>query len=143
MVGPALGPRPLAGVWMRRSIRAVLGVTVAASLALAGCSKSGEAPAAEPFPTGDVTITMAGWSLSSTPEFKTLADGFHALHPNVTVNIKEYDAANYDTLLAADLAAGKAPDVYILKSLKNFYTYQSNGQLKDVSDIASKLPAET
>ena len=41
IVGPGPGPRPHEGVWMKRSIRAALGVAVAASLALAGCS-SGE-----------------------------------------------------------------------------------------------------
>ena len=60
-------------------------------------------------------------------------------NPNVTVELKEYDAANYDTQMTADLAAGKAPDVYVLKNLKNFYTYQSGGQLLDVSDAASEL----
>src|SRR5438034_10647085 len=75
------GPAPDEGVWMRRSIRAALSVTVAASLTLAGCSTGSDTPAAAPFPTGNVTITMSGWSLSTTPEFKTLADGFHALHP--------------------------------------------------------------
>ena len=124
---------------MRRSIRAVLGVTVAASLALAGCSKSGEAPAAEPFPTGDVTITMSGWSLSTTPEFKTLADGFHALHPNVTVQLKEYDPAQYDTLLTADLSAGKAPDIVTQKTFKMYYSYVDGGALLDISDVAAKL----
>ena len=128
---------------MRRSIRAVLGVTVAASLALAGCSKSGEAPAAEPFPTGDVTITMSGWSLSTTPEFKTLADGFHALHPNVTVQIKEYDPAQYDTLLTADLAAGSGPDIVTQKTFKMYYSYVDGGALLDISDVAGKLSDKT
>ena len=128
---------------MNRSMRAVLGVAAAATLALAGCTSEVNQVQEEPFPTGPVEISLAGWSFASTPEFQTLADGFHALHPNVTVKLVEYDAAQYDTLLAADLAASKAPDVYILKNLKNFYTYQSNGQLKDVSDIAAKLPAET
>ena len=59
--------------------------------------------------SGPVTLTLAGWSLATTPEFKTLADGFHAANPNVTVQLKEYDATNYDTQMIADLAAGKAP----------------------------------
>ena len=46
----------------------------------------------QPSPNAPVTITLAGWSLATTPEFKTLADGFHAPHPNVTVELKEYDA---------------------------------------------------
>ena len=71
---------------MRRSIRAVLGVAAAVVVGARRVrQRAPTAPAAEPFPTGDVTITLSGWSLATTPEFKTLADGFHALHPNVTV----------------------------------------------------------
>src|SRR3954452_13586486 len=104
-------------------------------MVLTGCSDdSGSSD-----PNAPVTLTLAGWSLSTTPEFKTLADGFHAANPNVTVELKEYDASNYDTQMIADLAAKKAPDVYVQKNLKNFYTYQSGKQLLDVSDVAGQL----
>ena len=120
---------------MKRTIPAVISAATALTLVLAGCG--GEDEPVDP--NAPVTITLAGWSLSSTPEFKTLADGFKATHPNVTVELKEYDAANYDTQMTADLAAGTAPDVYVLKNLKNFYTYQSGGQLLDVSDATSDV----
>ena len=58
------------------------------------------------------------------------------------MELKEYDAADYDTQMIADLAAGSAPDLYILKNLKNFYTYQSGEQLMDVSDVAGDLGDE-
>lgn len=112
---------------MKRAIPTLSAIT-ALALVLAGCG--GEDEPADP--NAPVTITLAGWSLSTTPEFQTLADGFHAAHPNVTVELKEYDAANYDTQMTADLAAGTAPDVYVLKNLKNFYTYQSGGQLLEL-----------
>ena len=122
---------------MKRSVAAVLGVAATISLALAGCSSGGDSPKPA---SGPVTLTLAGWSLSTTPEFKTLADGFHAAHPDVTVELKQYaDSTNYDTQMIADLAAGKAPDVYVLKNLKNFVTYQSGKQLVDVSDVAKGL----
>ncbi|MFY1671458.1 ABC transporter substrate-binding protein [Plantactinospora sp. WMMB334] len=120
---------------MKRAIPAVVSAATALALVLAGCS--GEDEPVDP--NAPVTITLAGWSLSSTPEFKTLADGFKASHPNVTVELKEYDTANYDTQMTADLAAGTAPDVYVQKNLKNFYTYSSGGQLLDVSDAAADL----
>jgi multiple sugar transport system substrate-binding protein len=120
---------------MKRVTPAVIGVATALTLVLAGCGGDDEPVD----PNAPVTITLAGWSLSSTPEFKTLADGFKATHPNVTVELKEYDTANYDTQMTADLAAGTAPDVYVMKNLKNFYTYQSGGQLLDISDATSGL----
>ncbi|MFC6091993.1 ABC transporter substrate-binding protein [Saccharothrix lopnurensis] len=88
---------------------------------------------------GPVTLTMSAWSLNSTPEFTKLAEAFQAENPDVRVEFKEYDAANYDTQLTADLAAGSAPDIYALKTLKNFITYQSGEQLLDVSDVAAGL----
>ena len=104
---------------MKRSLAAVVGVTAAISLVLTGCGGGDDDKAA----SGPITLTLAGWSFATTPEFKTLADGYHAAHPDVTVQLKEYDAANYDTQMVADLAAGKGPDIYPQKTLKNFYTY--------------------
>ena len=121
---------------MKRSTRAALGLAAAVTLVLTGCSSTSSS---SDKPSGPITLTLAGWSLSTTPEFKTLADGFHAANPNVTVQVKEYDAANYDTQMIADLSAGKAPDIYVQKTLKNFYTYQSGSQLLDVSDVAKGL----
>lgn len=127
---------------MRRSITAVLAAAVTLALA-AGCGSDSDAPEAEPFPTDNVTVTLSGWSLATTPEFKTLADGFHALHPNVTVQLKEYDPAQYDTLLTADLSAGSGPDIITQKNFKMLYSYVDGGALLDVSDVAAALPATT
>ncbi|MCX5065825.1 extracellular solute-binding protein [Micromonospora lupini] len=121
---------------MKRAIPAVISAATALTLVLGGCG-GGDEPVD---PNAPVTITLAGWSLASTPEFKTLADGFKATHPNVTVELKEYAPGNdYDTQMITDLAAGTAPDVYVMKNLKNFYTYQSGGQLLDVSDATTDL----
>jgi multiple sugar transport system substrate-binding protein len=119
---------------MKRYLATALGIAVAASVVLSGCSNDDSSSA-----NGPIKLTMAGWSLATTPEFKTLADGFHAANPNVTVELKEYDASNYDTQMIADLAAKKAPDIYVQKNLKNFYTYENGKQLLDVSDVAGQL----
>lgn len=86
-----------------------------------------------------VTISWAGWGLTQTPEFETLAEDFHAKHPNITVDLKDYDTANYETQITADLAAGSAPDLYTIKQLMTFPTFQQGGQLMDVSDVT--IPA--
>jgi multiple sugar transport system substrate-binding protein len=124
-----------------------IGIAAAASLALAGCGD--EAPPAEPEePTATeapepVTLTMSGWALDKTPEFQTIADAYHAENPNVTVEIKEYaDGNDYDTQIIPDLAAGTAPDLLVLKNINRLYTFQSGGQLLDVSDVAAELSDE-
>lgn len=114
----------------------------AAALLLAACSSSGStASSGGSASAGNqpITLTMSGWSLSTTPEFKTLADAFHKEHPNITVQLKEYDATNYDTLMTADLASGAAPDIITMKVVQHVPTYAAGGQLLDVSDI--KLPS--
>ncbi|WP_402469501.1 ABC transporter substrate-binding protein [Isoptericola aurantiacus] len=132
---------------MKRTIPTAAGAAVAVVLALTACSGgdtgesggSDDAAAAE----GPVTLTLAGWSLSTTPEFQTLADAYHEENPDVTVELAEYDATEYDTQMTADLAAGSAPDIYVLKNLKNFWTYYDGGQLLDVSDVTSGLDPAT
>ncbi len=130
-----------------------IGLAAVASLVLAGCSSTAATPEPTP-PPGEtaaptatpapVTLKMAAWLLDSTPEFKTLTDAFHAENPWITIDLVEYKAGNdYDTQMIADLAAGSAPDLYILKNLRNFFTYQDGGQLLDVSDVAAEYGANS
>ncbi|PWD50672.1 sugar ABC transporter substrate-binding protein [Serinibacter arcticus] len=133
---------------MKRSILTGVATLAAATLALTACSGgdtggsdtgTGGGSETSEGGGGPVTISLAGWSLSTTPEFQLLADAFNEANPDVTVELKEYDATEYDTQMIADLAAGSAPDMYIQKNLKNFFTYQDGGQLLDVSDVAGEL----
>lgn len=138
---------------MKRSMMTAMGLATAAALVLAGCGGDADpAPTTSPDATTDpttdapdteapepsddpVTLTVSGWSLSTTPEFQVLADGFEAKYPNVTVELKEYDAGEYNTLLTADLAAGVGPDIITQKEVKFVTTFQEGGQLLDVSDV--------
>jgi multiple sugar transport system substrate-binding protein len=133
---------------MKRSHVGGLGAAAVLSLALSGCGGGDVDP--DPAATGaatvdePVTVSLASWSLSTTPEFQLLVDTFEDLNPNVTVELAEYaDANDYDTQMIADLAAGAAPDMYILKNLNNFHTYQAGGQLLDVSDVAGEFDGNT
>jgi multiple sugar transport system substrate-binding protein len=77
---------------MKRSYAAAAGIAVVATLALAGCSGGGD-EAAAPEESGPVTLSLSGWSLDTTPEFQALADAFHEENPDITVEVKGYDAA--------------------------------------------------
>ncbi len=118
---------------MKRKFALATGVAVVATLSLAACS-GGSEPVAEES-SGPVTLTLSGWGLDTTPEFQTLADAFHEENPDVTVELKEYDAAEYNTLLTADLAAGSGPDIITQKKVKFVPTFVEGGQLLDVSDV--------
>lgn len=149
---------------MNRRIIAASAALASLALFVAGCSTGTDTPAdpattpADPATNSGTTagtdettgsteplgeITLAGWSLSTTPEFQTLADGFNATGPEYTISVAEYDATEYDTQMIADLAAGSAPDLYVLKNLRNFYTYADGEQLVDVSDVAATLDNES
>ena len=145
---------------MKRSILVGVATLAAATLTLSACgggNGSGDSTGGTDASTGStsegtdggdtgsdepVTLSLAGWSLETTPEFKVLADGFSAEHPNVTIELKDYDAANYETQITADLAGGSAPDLYTIKQLMSFPTFQEGGQLMDVSDVAGGLSSD-
>ncbi len=122
---------------MNRKILAAGSIAAVAALALAGCSGTPDS-AEGADPDAPITLTLSGWSIDTTPEFQTLADAFTKEHPNVTIELKEYDAAEYNTLVTADLAAGSGPDIITQKEVKYVTTFQEGGQLLDVSDV--KLP---
>ena len=119
---------------MKRIIVTTAGIAVGV-LALAGCSSggsSGDGVAED----GSLTLTLSGWSIETTPEFQLLADAYSEKNPDVTVEIVDYDPAEYNTLVTADLAAGKGPDIITQKEVKFVTTFQEGGQLLDVSDVA-------
>lgn len=120
---------------MNRRILAAGSLAAVAALTLAGCSGSSDAGESTD-PDAPVTLTLSGWSIDTTPEFQTLADAFTEDHPNVKIELKEYDAAEYNTLVTADLAAGSGPDIITQKEVKYVTTFQEGGQLLDVSDVA-------
>lgn len=135
---------------MKRSILVGAAALAAAALTLTACGGGGDTGGSSSTSSGGestaggdsggsdeaVTISLAGWSLATTPEFQVLADGFTKDHPNVTIDLVDYDATNYETQITADLAAGAAPDLYTVKQLMTFPTFQEGGQLLDVSDVA-------
>lgn len=125
---------------MNRKIMSVVGIAAAASLALTACGGASEPTAAD----GPVTISLAGWDFASTPEFETLADAYSEANPDVTVELREYPAGDdYDTALTADLSAGAAPDIFVVKYLKNYVTFAEGGTLLDISDVAGELDPAT
>lgn len=123
-----------------KTVTKALAVTTAGILLLAGCGGGSSKQASSGSDGFDskakTTITLAGWSLDMTPEFKTLADGFHKNHPNVTVSVKQYSADDYDKQLTADISSGAQPDVFPVKNMIKYITYADSQGLADISDIA-------
>ncbi|UFU03206.1 extracellular solute-binding protein [Ruania suaedae] len=128
---------------MKRTMLTGAAALAATALTLTACSGGDDTGSGGEGDASNVdSISLAGWSLSTTPEFQVLADAYNEQNPDVTVELKEYDATEYDTQMVADLAAGSAPDMYVLKNLKNFVTYEDGGQLLDVSDVVSEIDGD-
>ena len=89
--------------------------------------------------TAATALTMSGWSLSTTPEFQKLVDGFKTVCPQITITIKEYDPNTYEQLLLTDMTAKTAPDVIAIKQAKYTYQWATGGQLMDLSDVVKGL----
>src|SRR5690625_2143714 len=129
---------------MKRNLLTIGASVAATTLLLAGCGggngDGGGDAQGSGGGDGELTLTLAGWSLDSTPEFQTLADGFTEQNPDIKVELVEYaDGEDYDTQMITDLAGGTAPDLYPVKNLNKFFTYQDGDQLLDVSYVAAEL----
>lgn len=121
--------------------RSLLTAAAAAApvVALSSCGGSGGERTAD----GKIELTMAGWSIDSTPEFTVLKEGFEAANSDVVVTLKEYSADDYETQLTTDLSANSAPDLFPIKNLQPYHYLLSNGALADVSDLAEPLKADS
>ena len=62
-----------------------------------------------PDPTKPTTITFVGFNFG--PVWQKLANQFHQIHPNITVNIEQIPAEQEQTKLTTEIAGGNAPDV--------------------------------
>jgi multiple sugar transport system substrate-binding protein len=92
-------------------------------------------------PAEPITLTVSGWSLETTPEFQNLADAFMAANSDIKIEITEYDANDYETLMLTDMSAGKATDIITVKQAKFTTQWATGGQLLDVTDVVTALPS--
>lgn len=115
-------------------------MALVAIVLVAGLAACGVAPdTSEQGETGGITISLAGWTFSTRPEFKVLAKAYEKAHPSVRIDLKEYSADDYDKQLIADLSASKSPDVFPIKNLRMYYTYADSGKLAKLDDMAVGL----
>ncbi|HET6825827.1 MAG TPA: extracellular solute-binding protein, partial [Amnibacterium sp.] len=124
---------------MKRRTAAVLTV-LAVPLTLAGCTGvgSGSSGGAQSAPASDQKVTLTVWSAFSDRELKGLGevmDGFHKLHPNITItNVGNQD----DDKITQSIRGGTAPDVAISFSTDDIGQYCSSGAFQDLSSYISR-----
>ena len=70
----------------------------------------------------NVTITFAFWDNNQEPGMQAIADAYHELHPNVTVEVQVTPWNEYWTKLEASALGGAMPDVFWMHS-NQFFKY--------------------
>ncbi|MEV0458158.1 ABC transporter substrate-binding protein [Catellatospora methionotrophica] len=116
----------------RRKMLAAAALAMAATLPLTACGSGGDETE-----SGPVELTVAVWSLASTPEFQTLFDAFHQANPDITVKPVDILAADYPTKVTTMLAGGDTTDVITMKTLADYVRFAGRGQLKDLTAAAT------
>ena len=126
--------------------RVAMGTTLAATLALVGCSGTG---GGEATPTGGfdpdekVELHIAWWGNDERAAIMAEAiDMFEDEYPNITV-VEEPVGAPDDLFnrLATDFASGTAPDVFALGGAKP-QEYGAAGALLDLATVKDQLPTD-
>jgi multiple sugar transport system substrate-binding protein len=119
-----------------------LAVAALLGLSLTACgtdnTSSGNGSSA---PTGPVTLTVSGWALATTPEFEQLANAFMKENSDINIELREYDANDYETLMLTDMSAGNAPDIITIKQAKFTMQWAQGNQLLDITDVVKGLNA--
>jgi len=122
-------------------------VSIAASLALAGCggsggttdnesTSSGGRPAEE---TGDVTIKFTWWGNDKRNQLtQQVLDNFMVKYPNIKVEIETSDFSSYWQKLSTEIAGNQTPDV-IQMDEKYVATYGLDDNLMDLESIGIDL----
>lgn len=85
------------------------------------------------------TLSISTWDNASSPQFSAVAEAFMAENPNVTIEIIDTQADEYDNKLTVMLSAGSAdPDVIFVKNAETQVTMKNKGQLLSLEDYIKR-----
>ena len=109
-----------------RKIASILALVLVAALALSftGCGSK----------SSDGTITMQIWDTAQRDGMQALADAYHEINPDVTVEIQVTSWDEYWTKLEAAATSNTLPDVFWMHT-NYILQYADNGMLADLSGL--------
>jgi multiple sugar transport system substrate-binding protein len=89
-------------------------------------------------------VTITYYTFSAAPDHLKDLDqaiaAFHAVHPEINVEVQTAPFNDYFTKLQTLIAGGTAPDVFEL-NYENFVSYAANGTLSDLGTLAAADPS--
>lgn len=88
---------------------------------------------------GKTTLSVSVWDNAISPQFQAIADAFMAQHEDVTVELIDTQADEYDNKLTVMLAGGETdPDVIMVKNAETQVTMKEKGQLLSLDEYIKK-----
>lgn len=103
-----------------------LALATTLSLSLAACGGGNK--------SSDGTLTMQIWDTAQRDAMQALADAYHEINPDVTIEVQVTSWDEYWTKLEAAAGSGSLPDVFWMHT-NNILMYADNGMLADVTDL--------
>ncbi len=137
----------------RQFLTATAAVTAAAALTACGGSSSSSSSTAAPASTaassaaapadeGPITLQWAVWDLETTPYWHAMADGYHAVNPDVTVEMIDLGSSDYMTVLATQLAGSADLDILTIKDIPGYANLINLDYLTPMNDILERPTAD-
>lgn len=106
---------------------ALLLATVGMVIGMTACSSQKTAGS-------DGNLTMQIWDNSQREAMQALADEYHKINPDVTIEVQVTSWDEYWTKLEAAAGSGNLPDIFWMHT-NQILLYADNGMLADVTDL--------
>src|SRR5580692_8741087 len=128
---------------------AIVAVAVAAALAIAACSSSSSSSStssssgtsASSSASSSAKVTLTWWNNGNTQPllgvWQSVVAGFHASHPNVTINMDPIQSDLFTTKMPIALKSDNPPDIFQQWGGGQEATQFTSGKLADLSSLAS------
>ncbi|GJM77113.1 sugar ABC transporter substrate-binding protein [Paenibacillus macerans] len=121
---------------MNRKWSAAVILVMVAALVLSGCGGGKGASGGRGAEGGKekVNLTFSVWGdVNAGANEQKLADEFNAAHPDIQVKFEPIPSDGYGTKLTTSLAAGQAPDVFLIGE-GDYFKYVDKGVIEPLDD---------
>lgn len=82
----------------------------------------------------DTTLTIVAWDVNTTGYLTAQKEAYEATHPGVKINYIDVSSQDYDTKVAAMLAAGDTSDIYMVKDVPALMNWYDAGYTANMND---------
>jgi multiple sugar transport system substrate-binding protein len=117
---------------MKKSIIAIMLLSLMVAVAFVSCQKKEPAPAASVAAT-PVTLKWAMWDYDLTVYYKPLVDAYQAKNSNVKIECIDLGSADFMTVLSTQLSGGADLDVLTIKDIPGYANLVRQNRLEPLN----------